>query len=120
MSLFHLHDTGSSRQVTGRLFERAAQLIVHLGLEDKQSVHPALYPVCLFDTSACGTLTISLANYYFGRMWQVPFNDCTSVHGAIKCRCTMRFWCYSHQSAPAPLSAHCNVRARPVLFKLRA
>jgi hypothetical protein len=62
MSFFHLHDTSSSRQVTGRLFERDAQLIVHLGLEDKQWVRPALYPVCLFDTSTGGTLTISLEN----------------------------------------------------------
>jgi hypothetical protein len=60
MSLRHLHGTGSSSPVTRRLFERAAQLNENFSFADKQRVRPALYPVCLFDTSACGMQTIAL------------------------------------------------------------
>jgi hypothetical protein len=118
-SLFYLHDTTSSRQVTGRLFERAAQLNENLGLKDKRQVRPALYPVCLFETSARGMQTIA-HDSYFGWVWHAPGNDCTNVYGAMKCRCTMRFWCYSRLSATAPLSAYCNTHAMPMLFKLRS
>jgi hypothetical protein len=62
MSLFHLHDTGSSRQVTGRLFEHAAQLNANLSFKDRRQVRSVLYPDCLFDTSACITQTVALAN----------------------------------------------------------
>jgi hypothetical protein len=118
-SLFYMHDTGSSRQLIERLFEQAAQLNENLGLEDKRQVRPALYPVCLFETSARGTQTIA-HDSFFGWVWHAPGNDCTNVYGAMKCRCTMRFWCYSRLSATAPLSAYCNAHAVPVLFKLRS
>jgi hypothetical protein len=62
MSFFYLHDAGTSRQEPGRLFERAAQLNENLGLEVKQQVRPEVYPVYLFDTSACGTQSIALVN----------------------------------------------------------
>jgi hypothetical protein len=54
-SLFYLFDTGSSSQVTGRLFECAAQMNEDLGFGEKRQMRPALYPVCLLNTSACGT-----------------------------------------------------------------
>jgi hypothetical protein len=118
-SLFYLHDTTTSRQVIGRLFERAAQLNENLGLEGKRQVRPALFPVCLFETSARGTQTIA-HDSFFGWVWHAPGNDCPNVYGAMKCRCTMRFWCYSRLSATTPLSAYCNAHAMPVLFKLRS